>query len=258
MPLNPLVPSLACLAGLALLLAAPPASAQPCTTRIDCVEKGVRPAPPPDGRAMPRPPPDSTQPLLVADSEASFWPDPVERTHVRLANLQHVIGEHHRRTGRLPSSLDAVFGSSAEHRLMGHDAWGNAILFRHLADGYELRSPGPDRVAGSADDLIATSTSEMPVFQRVPGERTRTVLTSLQMLVTLYESRTGALPQRLEDLSAAGLRPYLGTDDEWGRPIEFSRSGNDFELRSVGPDGRFGTDDDLRVRGRHPTSRGIQ
>lgn len=189
---------------------------------------------------------------VVVDSEESLWPDPVERTHVRLSSLQHRIEGYRSQAGRLPASLEEVFPDSAERRVLARDAWEETIAFRPLANDYELRSGGPDRVLETRDDLVATSTSEVPEFRRPPGQRTRVVLENLRIFATLYHAREHRLPERPEDLSAAGFDLYLGTVDEWRRPVVFVSTGGEFEVRSKGPDGVLDSADDVVVRGLHP------
>lgn len=192
---------------------------------------------------------------MVVDTEETLWPDPVERTWVRLANLQDRIQRYRRQAGRFPASIEAMLPVPADRDALARDAWDAAFAFRLLARDYELRSSGPDRVIGTADDVVATSTSEMPVFRRPPGQRTQTVLQSLQIFATLFHTRTGRLPERPEDLSGAGFNPYLGIVDEWQRPVVFSRIEDEFEVRSAGPDGALNTSDDIVLRGLHPALR---
>jgi hypothetical protein len=47
----------------------------------------------------------------------------------------------------------------------------------------------------------------------------------------------------MSHLSAAD-REYWGTD-AWGNPIRFARAGGAYRMISAGPDGTFGTADDL-------------
>lgn len=71
----------------------------------------------------------------------------------------------------------------------------------------------------------------------------------LQMLserAGAWERESGRAPERLYDFAAPVAEvPWLGTCDPWGHRVVFTRSGDLFHLRSAGPDGRFGTADDL-------------
>ncbi|HVG44671.1 MAG TPA: hypothetical protein VM890_08070, partial [Longimicrobium sp.] len=49
--------------------------------------------------------------------------------------------------------------------------------------------------------------------------------------------------------------PWLSTCDPWGHRVRVARQGREFELRSAGPDGTFGTPDDLIKTGLGPTPR---
>ena len=49
--------------------------------------------------------------------------------------------------------------------------------------------------------------------------------------------------------------PWLSTCDPWGHRVRVSRQGREFELRSAGPDGVFGTPDDLVKTGLAPSPR---
>lgn len=218
-----------------------------------CGARAVEPAPP-VARAE-APVPDTARPLMVVDTEESLWPDPVERTWVRLANLRYRIEGYRLQAGRFPASLEELLPGSADRDALARDAWGGTFALRPLPNDYELRSSGPDRVLGTPDDVVATSASERPEFRRPPGQRTYTILQSLQMFAAVFHKRTGRLPDRPEDLSAAGFSLYLGTLDEWQRPVVFTRDGSEFVLRSAGPDGTLNTTDDVVLSGLHPSLR---
>jgi hypothetical protein len=56
----------------------------------------------------------------------------------------------------------------------------------------------------------------------------------------------GALPAGLDGIGALGVP----TEDVWGRALRYEVDGREFELRSAGRDGNFGTADDIFVTGR--------
>jgi len=71
--------------------------------------------------------------------------------------------------------------------------------------------------------------------------------------LTMLTERLGAhlreghpFPTRLEEFADPVPEvPWLSTCDPWGHRIRLSRSDREYELRSAGPDGAFGTADDL-------------
>jgi hypothetical protein len=67
-----------------------------------------------------------------------------------------------------------------------------------------------------------------------------------------FACRRGHLPRDLAELRAATTTPsFLSVledrsyQDAWGRPLKYSPRPPGYEVRSAGPDGRFGTADDL-------------
>lgn len=77
-----------------------------------------------------------------------------------------------------------------------------------------------------------------------PRERTWIHVDALRTLVRRYVRDHGALTLKLEEVSS--LRrdlPLLW--DGWGYAIFFTRSGNEYEIRAAGADGRYCTRDDL-------------
>jgi hypothetical protein len=95
------------------------------------------------------------------------------------------------------------------------------------------------------------------VFRRPEGQFTSVLLRGFQIQLTVYHSRTGALPLRLGDLASIGLLPSLGSIDEWGEPVVYSVRGDEFEVRSAGPDRRLNTHDDMVVQGFDPVLRAM-
>jgi hypothetical protein len=188
----------------------------------------------------------------VSDTEEDLWPDSTTRTEARMSNLQFQLLQYEREAGHMPSSL-ADLPVMRETGQATRDAWGNIIRFRRAQnDDYELRAPGRDGVPETADDIVATKDTVLPRPRPDPLSISRTTMQSLQRLITIFERRTGSLPRDLNQLASAGLRPYLGTEDYWGRPIRYSSGGNGLELRSAGPDGQLATSDDIVVHGRLP------
>lgn len=91
-------------------------------------------------------------------------------------------------------------------------------------------------------------------FSGMSGEArinaTRSSITSIKTAVQTYEIRTGKMPKSIDDLTVElnGQPPILDKaqlNDSWGVPFQFKFSGNTFEIRSAGPDGTFGNEDDV-------------
>lgn len=223
-------------------------------TLICLIPTGCASQPPHDARGdvTPQAPVPDTAGRPDADTEFSLWPDPVIRTHVRLASLQHLIAQYERRHGTLPTTLHEVVPAGKGPVVLEHDAWGNVIRYTAASDDYILRSVGPDGLTETSDDIVARRGTELSVRGAPAHSRTETVIHSLRRLVLEYRRRTGALPDDLSSLPDAGLAPYLGTADEWGHPILYVRIGTRFTLTAPGPDGRAGTPDDLSVWGEAP------
>ncbi|HEX2205844.1 MAG TPA: hypothetical protein VHG91_21195 [Longimicrobium sp.] len=93
----------------------------------------------------------------IVDTEEAIWPDPRDRTYVRLDMLRNLVRAHVAERGALPASLeDFVPPPEAAERDLSHDAWGRAIAYARSGVEYELRSAGADGVARTADDLLVT------------------------------------------------------------------------------------------------------
>jgi len=73
--------------------------------------------------------------------------------------------------------------------------------------------------------------------------------------IDLYETDNGKLPDSLQNLMTKGNEinwngPYLkkaeGLKDPWGNEYQYSKSANNYTVISAGPDGAFGTGDDIK------------
>jgi hypothetical protein len=84
----------------------------------------------------------------------------------------------------------------------------------------------------------------------------RIIVDSVEMAIKLYKIQVRELPRTLDDLvnrPAALPRggkwsgPYMEEirDDSWGRPLLYTKKGDSFEVRSLGPDGKANTKDDI-------------
>lgn len=83
-------------------------------------------------------------------------------TRASIANLGSALDHYEVDTGRYPQSLDSLInndGSPNWHGpyikggVLAPDSWGTAFGYTVRENGYELRSAGPDKAMGSADDL---------------------------------------------------------------------------------------------------------
>ena len=64
--------------------------------------------------------------------------------------------------------------------------------------------------------------------------------------IALYKNQHGSLPAALSDLGQPSEKNMFMTTDPWGTQFKYTPLGDDhFELTSAGPDGKFGTSDDI-------------
>jgi Type II secretion system (T2SS), protein G len=64
--------------------------------------------------------------------------------------------------------------------------------------------------------------------------------------IALYKSQHGKLPEALADLGNPSEKTLFFTTDPWGTKFKYTKLGDEhFELTSAGPDGEFGTSDDI-------------
>jgi hypothetical protein len=191
---------------------------------------------------------------VVTDREEDLWPDPVERTYVRLSNLQFAVSRYVAERGDLPENLGEVLPQGPPAAFT-RDAWDGEILFTVRGTDYELRSLGPDRQPNTPDDLVLTRGGCIPAFRDGASALTRTIMRSLQFLIATYRDRTGRLPENLSELQSVGLAPYLGISDGWKNPLVYTKRDTDFEIRSAGPDGIAGSGDDMVIVAPAPPDR---
>jgi general secretion pathway protein G len=80
-------------------------------------------------------------------------------------------------------------------------------------------------------------------------------ISNLKNMLSQYEMMVGTYPSALEALYSqpsdvdASKWVKIARDpikpDPWQHPYEYKLNGSDYELRSLGPDGQSGTDDDI-------------
>jgi len=89
------------------------------------------------------------------------------------------------------------------------------------------------------------------VMSEAQKRQTTSALAKLTTGVAAYRQRNGGSPPPATDIKGITdiLHPQymndLVLDDAWGHPIEVEVSGNTIRFRSLGPDGKKGTDDDI-------------
>ena len=132
----------------------------------------------------------------------------------------------------------------------------------------ELFSNGPDGLPWTSDDVrldpywserwetawdgAVTLVSMDDWTESVAWNQTKMRLLDLGGAIGAFFDSHGDYPQSLDDLvpfvvgGRCTLDPTL-FGDSWGQPFHFSRSGADFQLCSVGPDGIPMTHDDLAL-----------
>ena len=76
----------------------------------------------------------------------------------------------------------------------------------------------------------------------------KSALEQYKLFVGSYPNDLEALHSQPNDVDASKYTQVLKEaipNDPWGKPYEYKLNGGSFELRSVGPDGQSGTDDDV-------------
>jgi len=77
----------------------------------------------------------------------------------------------------------------------------------------------------------------------------KAALEQYRLFVGSYPSALEALHEQPSDLADSSKYVQVLKNaipaDPWGRPYEYKLNGSNFELRSLGPDGQSGTDDDV-------------
>lgn len=92
----------------------------------------------------------------VADTDRELWPDPRDRTEVRLEVLRGFLRDYLSRTGRLPERLQDAVPADPRPFTVHADAWENPFRYVRSDASYELGSAGPDGRWGTADDIVVT------------------------------------------------------------------------------------------------------
>ena len=80
---------------------------------------------------------------------------------------------------------------------------------------------------------------------------TRSSISGIATAVNTYEIQVGRFPESLDDLTVetdtrAALLDKNNLADAWGNPFSYKKTSKfKYEIRSAGPDGQMGTDDDI-------------
>ncbi|NLG35077.1 MAG: type II secretion system major pseudopilin GspG [Lentisphaerae bacterium] len=78
---------------------------------------------------------------------------------------------------------------------------------------------------------------------------------NIRLAVNMYEVDNGKFPESLQNLITKGSEinwngPYLEKaeipKDPWGNEFQYTRQGNQYTVASAGPDGSFGSGDDIK------------
>jgi hypothetical protein len=79
---------------------------------------------------------------------------PQFEAHWEMAQINHDVIAYRDRTGALPLKMSDLNITDSE---LQTDPWGNPYVYELSADGmsYEIKSLGPDGVAGTPDDIVA-------------------------------------------------------------------------------------------------------
>lgn len=94
---------------------------------------------------------------------------------------------------------------------------------------------------------IQNTANKMNASTQIKGFKQ--ALETYKLLIGSYPSALEALHEAPGDLADPSKYTPLYKEsipaDPWGRPYEYKLNGADYELRSLGPDGQSGTDDDV-------------
>ncbi len=94
---------------------------------------------------------------------------------------------------------------------------------------------------------IKDTANKMTASNQIKGFKQ--ALETYKLLIGSYPGSLEALYQAPSDLPDPSKYTQLYKEpipaDPWGRPYEYKLNGADYELRSLGPDGQSGNDDDV-------------
>jgi hypothetical protein len=117
--------------------------------------------------AAPRPARDTGRvSVVISDTDRDIWPDPEERTGVRIEILRKFLAERFASERVFPATLAEVLptGPNDPFAGFGVDAWDRPFRYVPAADDYELRSAGPDGRFETPDDIATTRTRHTKMY----------------------------------------------------------------------------------------------
>lgn len=86
----------------------------------------------------------------------------IKATRASIEGIKTALNMYEVDTGRYPASLDSLVNNDGSPNWKGPylqtktvpaDAWGTAFSYSTQENGFEIRSAGPDKSVGSADDI---------------------------------------------------------------------------------------------------------
>ena len=169
-----------------------------------------------------------------------------------------VIEAHESSAGAPPTSLAGTSLTQAELA----DPWGRPYVYELTPDGanWVVTCLGADGIPGTRDDLrvdgyfhsteayLANETGRMAASFGAPPQVESTIEASIDVVrlhnaVIRFRAANERLPADLAEVP--GLADWMLTDP-WGRPYELLvLEAGSYDIRSLGPDGRAGTGDDI-------------
>lgn len=197
--------------------------------------------------------------LITGVIAAASFATQFEQLPRDLSAVRSGVSSYQSANNALPATL-ADFGNPVTD-----DPWGNAYAYRVTGDGenWVLTSAGVDGTMNTPDDLVfdgytPDGVTEMilgieamrgiPLIGPVMGEAAGLVYAAVDVMrleaaINAYAAaNNGDMPASLTD--APGIDEGLATDP-WGTPYRYDASVGVDSIESAGPDGQFGTSDDL-------------
>ena len=115
--------------------------------------------------------------MVGASIAPRFSKAQVEETQARMREIRTAISEYTSTHGRLPRSLEEICAIGTPCTLMPMsnnrvgllDAWGRPFVYSVPEGEYELRSVGPDGIAGTADDFVFRPSVERFRIRSIAG-----------------------------------------------------------------------------------------
>jgi len=124
-----------------------------------------------DGSGVGMPAETSSYRRPVSDTDLELWPDPRDRTSVRLERLLGILEQFSAREGRIPRTLaEAIPAVRFDAMILDPDGWGTSFRYIPAAHDFDLRSAGPDRQFDTGDDVVTSRFRPPPNLRAAQGE----------------------------------------------------------------------------------------